>query len=91
MLKTQHEIDREKLCARCGHCCKERTCIVGILHGADPDNCHFLVGETPGFYECILVEENPRVIEPLAIGEGCCSSSNPDRIIALINQFFNKK
>lgn len=69
-------------CLRSGYCCKKATCMAGILHGAAPVGCSFLLGDQPGNYRCLLVERQIVTPEDLAIGAGCCSPLNTDRIAA---------
>ena len=71
-----------KSCIRCGYCCKKSTCPLGMQFGSPPENCLFLGGNKPGKYYCRLVTENivPGAKTMVAIGEGCCSPLNTDRL-----------
>lgn len=68
-------------CVQCGYCCKKATCSIGLTHGAEQTNCHFLIGNKPGRYSCLLVDKKiyPLVKMHLAIGSGCCEPLNIDR------------
>lgn len=72
-------------CVRCGYCCKKATCVAGQHFGADLLGCKFLVGDAPGNYSCQLVEWHPELagVRDLAIGAGCCSTLNSDRLLAI--------
>lgn len=75
-------MDKIKRCVRCGHCCKKSTCPLGMNFGSDPENCKFLGGDRPGEYHCKFVTEeiveNAEVM--IAVGLGCCSPLNTDRL-----------
>lgn len=75
-------------CVRCGYCCQKATCAMGYEYGAKDDwLCKFLDGDTPGFYRCLLVVNNPDLKEALSIGEGCSSPMfNTQREQALKNR-----
>ena len=67
-------------CLRSGFCCKQATCVAGVVHGAPSKGCTFLRGDRPGEYSCGLVVDG--VIDPkeLYIGDGCSSTLfNTDR------------
>ena len=76
-----------KPCVKCGYCCKKSTCPLGMQFGSPPENCSFLGGDKPGEYYCRFVTENivPDAKTMIAVGEGCCSSLNTDRRIAIEN------
>lgn len=84
---TQYISDYKISCVNCGYCCKKATCDIGLTHGAEPTNCKFLIGDRPGEYKCWLAEKEiyPHIKKDLAIGDGCCSSLNTDRLIAIKN------
>ena len=90
---TQHIQDPDVPCIRCGYCCTKATCDIGLTHGAEPTNCMFLIGNRPGEYSCLLVDKNvyPNIKMHLAIGDGCCSSMNSDRLIAMKNMEANNE
>ena len=75
--------DGHSACVRSGYCCKKATCVVGLRHGAPEIGCTFLRGDGPGRYSCGLIEDTLVRRITLFIGDGCCSSMNTDRAIAL--------
>lgn len=79
---------RSGACVRSGNCCIKAPCHIGVMYGEDRGPCGFLRGDSPGSYSCGLVngEKGSAVADAtslaMAIGEGCCSNLNTDRLTA---------
>lgn len=76
-------------CVGSGYCCKKSLCAIGMIkHGyAHPVPCpSLLFSKEDDRYVCgeyvnaPTPEERERIKRELAIGAGCCSSLNSDRI-----------
>jgi hypothetical protein len=79
---------RNGACVRSGNCCIKAPCHLALERGETRGPCGFLRGNEPGGYSCALVNgEEGRLTaqeaaDAMAIGEGCCSNLNTDRLTA---------
>lgn len=75
-------------CVRCGFCCDTALCPYGKPRSEGP-GCRFLEGDTPGFYSCGIHDKIVKIPGAKwcpAFGEGCCSSFNTEREVAIRNR-----
>lgn len=73
------DITPDRPCVRCGYCCTQVTCIIGMHYGADAVGCMFLGGDEPGEHWCCLAARDSKVAHDIGIGLGCCMPLNSTR------------